>query len=84
MKCQLPLQCLGEPRSIMEEEAVAVRREDEWNVDHLAIFESLLHAGSDGVVVVLGFDDRNRDVGLVVEDVVHALARSPLRHAAPN
>ena len=33
----------------------------------------LLHAGADRVVVILGLDDRERDAGLVVKDVVGAL-----------
>ena len=57
----------------MEHEAVAVGGEDERDVERLGVLERLLHAVADGVVVVLGLDDGERDVRLVVEDVVGAL-----------
>ena len=42
----------------------------------MGVSESLLYTSVDRVVVVLGFDDGNRDIGLVVEDVVSALLRT--------
>ena len=39
----------------------------------VGVVERLLHAVADAVVVVLGLDQRERDVRLVVEDVVGAL-----------
>ena len=57
----------------MEHEAVAVRREDERDVEGLGVVERLLHAVADAVGVVLGLDQRERDVRLVVEDVVRPL-----------
>ena len=59
--------------AVVEHEAVAVRGEDEGDVERLGVVEGLLHAVADAVVVVLGLDQRERDVGLVVEDVVGAL-----------
>ena len=43
------------------------------------VVQRLLHAVADAVPVVLGLDDRERNVGLVVEDVVGPLA-PPARH----
>ena len=57
----------------MEDEAVAVRGEDEGDVERVGVVQRLLHAVADAVVVVLGLDQRERDVRLVVEDVVGAL-----------
>ena len=57
----------------MEDKAVAVGRKHERDVERRGVVESLLHAVADAVVVVLGLDQRDRDVGLVVEDVVGTL-----------
>ena len=57
----------------MEDEAVAVGGEDKRNIERLGVVERLLHAVADAVVVVLGLDDGDGDVRLVVEDVVGAL-----------
>ncbi len=57
----------------MEHEAVAVRGEHEGNVERRRIVEALLHAVADAVGVVLGLDQRERDVRLVVENDVGLL-----------
>ena len=57
----------------MKHEAVAVGGEDERDVEGFGVVQGLLHAVADAVVVVLGLDDGDRDVGLVVEDVIGAL-----------
>ena len=59
--------------AVVEDEAVAVRGEDEGDVERRGVVEALLHPVADAVVVVLGLDQRDRDVRLVVEDVVGAL-----------
>ena len=43
------------------------------NVGGCGIVDGLLHAVADVVVVVLGLNDGDRDVGLVIKDVVSAL-----------
>ena len=48
-----------------------MRRRTEYRESR--VLERLLHAVADGVVVVLGLDDGDRDVRLVVENVVGAL-----------
>src|SRR5690242_20622351 len=68
----------------MEYEPVAVRREDERDLQDFRVLQSLLHAVAYRVVVVLRLDDGNRDVRLVVEDVVGELRLPPSRHLPAN
>ena len=63
-------------RAVVEDEAVAVGGKHEGDVEGLGVAQSLLHAAAHGVGVVLGFDERDGDVGLVMEDVVGPLALS--------
>ena len=65
--------CWPRAGAVVEHEAVAVGGEHEGNVERRRRIQRLLHAVADGVVVVLGLDDGDGDVGLVVEDVVGAL-----------
>lgn len=57
----------------MENEAVAVGGEDEGDVQRFGVVQCLLHAVADAVVVVLGLDQPQRDVRLVVENAVGPL-----------
>ena len=57
----------------MEHEAVAVRGENERDVEGGGVVEALLHPVADAIRVVFGLDQRQRDVGLVIEHVVGAL-----------
>jgi hypothetical protein len=66
------------------EEAVPVRAVGERDVQHLGVPKRLLHAVADGVVVVLGLDDRDREIGLVEEDVVRPLGRTPADQLATH
>ena len=50
------------------------------NVQDLGVVERLLHPVADGVIVVLRLDDGDRDVRLVVEDVVRELRLPPGDH----
>jgi hypothetical protein len=67
------------PGAVVEDEAVAVRGKDEGNVKRGGVVKALLHAVADAVVVVLGLDQRDRDVRLVVENEV-GLLRLAARH----
>ena len=60
-------------RSVVEEEPVAVRRKYEGDIQGLGVVQPLLHAVADGMSVVLGLDERDRNVWLVVENIVGAL-----------
>src|ERR1019366_7639323 len=57
----------------MENKAVTIGRKHKWNVEGHRIVEGLLHAVTNAVVVVLRLDDCDRDIGLVVKDVIGAL-----------
>ncbi len=59
-------------RLVVEDEPVTVRREHERHIETLRVIERLLHAGADGVLVVLRLDHSDRDVRLVEEQVVGA------------
>ena len=61
-------------RPVVEDEAVAIGRKHEGNLQGLRVVQSLLHAVADGVGVVLCLDQGDGDVGLVIEDVVGPLA----------
>ena len=61
------------PGAVVEHEAGAVGREHERHVQGLGVVERLLHAVAGGVGAVLGLDHGEREVGLVVEDVVGPL-----------
>src|ERR1700680_4579525 len=63
----------AEPGAVVEDEAVAIGRKNKRNIEGYGIVQGLLHAVADAVVVVLGLDDGDRDVGLVIKDVIGAL-----------
>ncbi len=65
--------------AVVEHEAVAVRGKHEGNIQRRGIVEALLDAVADAVIVVLGLDQRDRDVRLVVENEV-GLLRLAARH----
>jgi hypothetical protein len=69
---------------VVEDKAITVRREDERELQRLRVAERLLNAVTDAAVVVLRLEHRQRDVRLVVEDVVGALRFSPRDELAAN
>ena len=69
---------------IVEDETIAVRREDKRQLERPRVFERLLHAVADAAVVVLCLDHRERDVRFVVEDVVGALGFAAQDDLAPD
>lgn len=58
--------------AVVKQEAIAIAGEHERYVQGLCIAQGLLHAGANGVLVVLCLDHSDRQVGLVVEDEVCA------------
>lgn len=54
----------------MEDEPVAIGRENKGNIEGCGVIEGLLHAVADAVAIVLGLDDGDRDIGLVIKDVI--------------
>jgi hypothetical protein len=61
----------------VEHEAVAVRREHEGDVEGRGVVEALLHPVAHAMGIVLGLDQRQRDVGLVIEDIISPLGLAP-------
>ena len=45
----------------------------EGNVERVGIIQGLLHAIADAVVIILGFNEGEGDIRLVIEDIVGAL-----------
>ena len=60
-------------RSVVEVKGITVAAENKRDVQGLAITQRLLDSRADRMVVVLGLDNGDRDVGLVVENVVGSL-----------
>ena len=60
-------------RAVVFEKSVTVAAVGEGNIQNLGVFERLLHAVADAVIVVLGFDDRNGQVWFAVKEVIRLL-----------
>ena len=58
----------------MLQETVAIRAVHKRNVQHLGVFDGLLHPGSNAVPVIFRLDDSQWNIGLVVEQIVSALS----------
>ena len=58
---------------VVNQEGVTVAADGKRHLECFGVVQALLHAVADGVGVVLGLDDRNGQVGGVVEDVVGPL-----------
>jgi hypothetical protein len=56
----------AESGAVVEDKPVAIRRKNQRNIEGYGIIEGLLHAIAYAMVVVLGLDDGDRDVGLVI------------------
>jgi len=68
--------------TVMENESVAIGGENEGDVQDFGVVESLLHTVTNRVEVILRFNDGDRDIRLVIEDVVGKL-RFPTGHHLP-
>lgn len=64
---------LPQAGTIVEYETVAVRGKDEGYRQRLGIVQPLLQSITDRMSVVLPLDERDRDIGLVIEDDVGLL-----------
>ena len=68
----------------MLKERVAVGTVGEGHVEDFGVFERLLHPGADGVVVVLRFEDREREIGFIGKQVVGFLGVAAFHRLATN
>ncbi|MNF66855.1 hypothetical protein D3C84_486540 [compost metagenome] len=60
--------------AVMEQKAITIAGEHEGHIQRIGITQRLLHAGAERVLVVLGFNHRQRQVLVVAEQVVGTLA----------
>ena len=70
--------------AVVFEKGVSIAAVGEGDIKNLGVFEGLLHAVPDRVVVVFGFDDGNGQVRLVVEKIVSLLGFSAPDGFAPD
>ena len=70
--------------TVVKDKAVAVGREHKRDVERDGIVEGLLHSVADAVVIVLRLDDGDRNIGLVVKDVIGALGFAARNKLAPD
>ena len=68
----------------MEDESVTVGGENKGDIKDGSVIEALLHAVAYAMIVVLGFDNSDGDVGLVVEDAVGAFGLAACDHLTAN
>src|SRR3546814_5175138 len=78
----LPLSAGAGP--VVEDEAVTVGGEHEGDLQRLRVVESLLHPVADAMAVVLRLDQGDRDVWLIIEDVVRPFALAAEDHLAAH
>ena len=75
---------LGTHQEVVLPESVAVRAVREGNVEHLRIRHGLLQSVRHGVLIVLGFDNRNRVVRVDVQHIVRPLRLRTRHQIAPQ
>jgi hypothetical protein len=68
----------------MKDKAIAVGREHKRDIEGHCIVKRLLHAVPHTVVVVLGLNDGDRDIGLVIKDVIGPLGLATGNELSPN
>ena len=71
------------PGAVMENKAIAVGREHKRDVQGHRVVEGLLHSVADAMVVVLGLDDGDGDIGLVIK-VISALGLAAGNELSPD
>jgi hypothetical protein len=66
------LQHAAGERGVAEHKAVAIAGERKWHIEQLGVVDGLGHARAHRMLVVLGLDHGQRDVGLEKQGVVGA------------
>ncbi len=75
---------LENPRAVVKYEVVAVGGQNEGDVEHVGVLQSLLHAMPLGLGIVLGLDDRDRPVLLNEEQIIDPLGLAARGHLATD
>jgi len=70
--------------TVVLQEGVTIGAVGEGHIQYFGVLEGLLHAIADRVVVILGLDDGQRDVGFVEEQIVRLLRLPPLHGLAAD
>jgi len=60
--------------AVVEQEAIAIGGKDKRNIEGCSVLQGLLNACTYGVVVIFRFDKGYGDVGLVIKNIIGALA----------
>lgn len=58
----------------MNHKPVAIGTDGHGNVQDLGVIQRLLYSGTDGMIIVFGFYNRNGDIGFLVKDEIGAFA----------
>lgn len=56
--------------TVVFEEGIAIAGIGEGYIQDFGVFESLLHSGTDGMVVVFSFDDGDWDIGFIEQKII--------------
>ena len=70
--------------AVVEQESVAVRTENERDIQRRGVRQGLLHAGSHRVIVVFRLNESDGEVRLTKKQVVSALSLPPSDELAAN
>src|SRR6185312_5680173 len=70
--------------AVVENKAVTVGGENKGDLQGAGVFEPLLHSIADAVAVVLGFNQGDGDVRLIIEDKVSLLSLAAADQLAPD
>lgn len=68
----------------MKQKCIIVGEEDEGDIQCLGILQRLLHAATDGMVVVFCLNEGNRNVRFIVEDIVSEIGFAAGDEFAPD
>jgi len=58
----------------MLEKAIAIGAVNRGNIENFGVIQALLNPGSDGVIIIFGFDDSDWNFRLVIQDEISAFA----------
>src|SRR5580698_2149051 len=68
----------------MDEKPIAIGADSERKVEQFGVTKGLLHTVAKLVVIILGFDDSDGQVGFKIKDIISPLVLVPHRRATSN
>ncbi len=57
--------------------AVAITAIDRWNIENIGIPDGLLNSGLDGMAIIFRFNNCDRNIGLIIQNIVRPLLLAP-------